>query len=75
MGRGRGNGEHRNQATVSNKLKNKGRSRMGKGSREFAEAWIHVAGAETCRWRPASADGGSSSASGGGGLSPAADGQ
>jgi len=73
---GRGSVEHRNQATISHKLKKKRRLRTRKGmeSWKFAEAWIHVAGAETCRWRLARGDGGSSPASGGGGLSPAADG-
>ena len=74
MGTGRRSGEQRNQATSGHELKKKMRSRTGKGinSREFAGAWICVAGVETRRWRPASRDGGSSLASGSVGSSPVA---
>ena len=67
MGRGRRSGEQRNQATSGHKLKKKRRSRTGKGinSREFVGSWIHVAGAQTRRWRPASGGGGSSPVAGG----------
>ena len=90
MGTGRRSGEQRNQATSGHELKKKRRSRMGKriSSREFAGAWIRIAGAEARRWRPAGEKGrrlvageptrrlvagGWRPASGGGGSSPGGD--